>query len=216
MNLSSQIATLVRNLSDTDLCELALAHLSPELLNGTPTKAKAAPKVATPAVPGAPKKKVGRPAGSKNKPKATVAAAPVATPTAPADTAGEPVAAPTGEPAPTAPVAAPIAAPVAAPVDPTAALDAAAEDDDDDEQTEESLSLDIAMHVAKSATGVATSEIAAKYSIEKSLAAKILKQLVIAGKIFHGGEKRFSRYGRDQATADEASIQARGLVPAAE
>jgi ribosomal protein S25 len=177
MNFVTQIAALVRNMTDTELCKLAVTNLPAELLNGSskltipviapPVKAKPGPKpkakakTAAPAIAGA--KKRGRPAGSKNKPK----------------------------------------------TDDPAAADAPANDEED------GMMLDIELFVRRS-NGVATSEVAEKYNIEKDKAANILKKLVIAGRIFRGGEKRFSRYAKDETTANEASLAARNIAPMAE
>ena len=180
MNFVTQIAAIVRNMTDAELCKLAVTSLPPELLNGSapvakfsaapavPVKVKGKPgpkpktaKAATkPAKAGA--RKPGRPAGSKNKPKAAVAGA-----------------------------------------------DAPANDEED------GTMLDIELFVRKSA-GVATSEIAEKYGIEKDKAASILKKLVLSGRIFRGGEKRFSRYAGTEDAANEASLAARNIAPMAE
>jgi hypothetical protein len=172
MNFVTQIAEIVRKMSDEELCKLAINHLPPDLLNGKGTPAPATKptpkKTGLKAAPSSAdtKRKPGRPAGSKNKTKAEAA--------------------------------------------PKTNGDAVEQDGEDD-----GLMLDIELFVRKS-SGVATSEVADKYEIEKDKAASILKKLVVAGRIARGGEKRFSRYAKDQDSADEASASARGLAPLAE
>jgi len=185
MNFVTQIAAIVRNLTDAELCKLAVANLPPELLNGSapiammpttkfsaPVKAKGKPgpkpkgkpgpkpKAAKAAAPGA--KKRGRPAGSKNKPKAATDDAP-----------------------------------------------------ETENVEEDGTMMDIELFVRRS-EGVSTSEVAEKYEIEKDKAARILKKLVIAGRIFNGGEKRFSRYAGSAKAALEASMASRNIAPLAE
>lgn len=68
--------------------------------------------------------------------------------------------------------------------------------------------------VVESSSGLSVGEIERESGLSRAAVASALKQLKEQGRTFMGGTKRFARYASTQATADKASVDARGGVVA--
>jgi ribosomal protein S25 len=66
----------------------------------------------------------------------------------------------------------------------------------------------------KRSKGVSVSEVAANFSIDKLKAAAILKKLLEDETIARGGQRRFTRYAKNEDIAKLASLRARGKTTA--
>lgn len=63
--------------------------------------------------------------------------------------------------------------------------------------------------VQNNASGLSTSELAESTGIEKGRIAAAIRKLKESGAIFQGGERRFARYGKSPAHAEQASLKAK-------